>query len=129
MPPDHFGQPRGFIDDRIEALGAHFGIAVAPAPDQLRVGVDDGQRRLELVRCIGDELPFTRERILQPVDIASNVAAKRPDLIAAFPTQAPVEFFRADLFHRMRQPHDRIDRLRAMKSDAITTAMHATIAA
>ena len=108
-PADHLGQPRRLIDDRVEAFGPHRGIAIAPAPDQLRVRVDHGQRRLEFVRGVGDELPLAGERALQAVEHRVERRREPADLIAALPPQPAVEFFRADLLHRAGEPHDRID--------------------
>ena len=69
--------------DRFEAFAADRLVAIAPAQQQLRVGVDRGERRLQLVRCVGDELAFARERFLEPREQIVEAARQLADLVVA----------------------------------------------
>ena len=74
---DHRGQRRRSRAAIVSRLSWRIvGSSIAPAQQHLRVGVDRRERRLELVRRVGDELPLARERLCETRE--QIVEARRP---------------------------------------------------
>ncbi len=106
----HPREPAALFRDRVERRAKHFGIAIAPALEHLRVPVDDRQRGAQFVGGVADELALARERRLQAIEHRIERVRESADLVAAFPPQPAVEAFRADFGHLRGQPFDRIGR-------------------
>ena len=101
------------VANRLQALGPQHGVFVGPPLEHLGVGIDDGQRCLEFVRGVGNELPLAREALFEPVEHRVEGRGQRPDLVGAvFPAQPPVEAFGGDLAHRDDQAVELVDRAR-----------------
>ena len=107
---DHFGESRRFgstIASRFSARTS--GIAVAPAPDELRVGARSPPRVLNSCEASEMNCRSRAKRILQAVEHRVERGGEAADFIAAFPAQTAGRVFPTRFLPSRSEPHDRID--------------------
>ena len=77
---DQAGHPVDLVEQQLAGLGDLLGAADV---EQLEVAAQDGQRRLELVAGVVEELPLPDERRLEPVEHPVDGPGERGDVVVA----------------------------------------------
>ena len=95
-PIDESRHARCFGRDVRRGRAPHLITDGRPAREQAGVALDRGQRRAQLVRCVGDKPPLGIERVLQLFEHPVEARRKQSDLVtAAAAREPPAEIARA----------------------------------